>query len=378
MDERRAFALAAVLLLAAAGAALVVNMLSRAPPTDNKGVPRKNPADMLLTRADLPQGGIMTDENVVNLPVLSSAWRTFLLGSVTIKSSATVWDSAEGAIKQYEDFKRSCWGQGVYYYEPAPDDNYSWFVIRSPSLLPDQVSAVVYVSGACRKENTVLTLLGSTTTGGDPFSAASVLDYITPAEFAGCLQKMADRAGNAGIPSILPPEVPPAEPSPQPQTAGGWYLYTNSVGITSGRKSGIAAVYFAKLGQDYSDNWSAAGAGRYYIKTTGMGRGWEGDITMGDGQPFAIMVEAVGNEEDMASATADNIRVNMWIKIFSSPSEYALVEGPPDSVFVFKSGGGEIGINAVWNNNGAGFIVGSGFSYPYPELWLWQQPRTHS
>jgi hypothetical protein len=159
--------------------------------------------------------------------------------------------------------------------------------------------------------------------------------------------------------------APAAPPAPAP-AAPKWISVT---GIPTGSKSGIVAVYIAKTGQNYSENWSAvATSDNYYYKFTENG----GSGTIPYETPFVILVEVVGHDDNMAYVTKENLMVELSITGSFNMSAENSDTGGDGVEYVFAQSSSEIGVNAVWDNNGNGFKLPAMGSITWTaKLWLW-------
>ncbi len=152
-----------------------------------------------------------------------------------------------------------------------------------------------------------------------------------------------------------------------PPSAGGW-TSRSVLGFTGGQKSGIVAVYIAKPGQDFNDNWSQlATTDNYYLKQTASAQ--SGNIPYDTN--FVILVEVVGNDDNMAGINLDNLKVELGITgSFTKTAENT--DGGDGAETQFTISGTEIGVNAVWDNDGNNFKLSTGGSIDYTtKLWLW-------
>jgi hypothetical protein len=151
-----------------------------------------------------------------------------------------------------------------------------------------------------------------------------------------------------------------------PPSTGEWSS-TSVLGFTGGQKSGIVAVYIAKLGQDYDDNWESANTDNYYLKQTASGQ--TGNIPYET--PFVILVEVVGHDDNMAYLNLDNLKVELEVTgSFTKSAENT--DGGDGTEYLFALTSNEIGVNAVWDNGGSGFKLPAGGSITYTtKLWLW-------
>jgi hypothetical protein len=158
--------------------------------------------------------------------------------------------------------------------------------------------------------------------------------------------------------------VTPTEVTP---TTHGWSS-ASVVGFTSGQKSGIVAVYIAKTGQNYNDNWtSVATTDNYYLKQTASGQ--TGDIPYET--DFVFLIEVVGDDDNMAYITADNLKVELSVTgSFTKAAENT--DGGDGAESVFTTTASQIGVNAVWDNDGNYFKLPAAGSIDYTtKLWLW-------
>jgi len=155
--------------------------------------------------------------------------------------------------------------------------------------------------------------------------------------------------------------------TPVTPTTHGWSP-TSVLGFTGGQKSGIVAVYIAKTGQNYSDNWSSvATTDNYYLKYTASEQ--TGDIPYENN--FVFLIEVVGNDDNMAYINADNLKVELAITgSFAKAAENT--DGGDGAEFTFSTTATEIGVNAVWDNDSNYFKLPAGGSIDYTtKLWLW-------
>lgn len=155
-------------------------------------------------------------------------------------------------------------------------------------------------------------------------------------------------------------------PTAAPPTAPGW----NSIlGMPAGSKSGIVAVYIAKPGQDYDENWSSvATPDNYYAKiTTTPG----GPVNIPYETNFVFLIEVTGHDDNMAYINTDNLKVELAIT-GSLTKDAENTNGGDGEEFQFVLDGTHIGVNAVWDNGGNFFKLPVGGSIYYTaKLWLW-------
>lgn len=156
--------------------------------------------------------------------------------------------------------------------------------------------------------------------------------------------------------------------TPVTPSAGGW-TSTSVLGFTGGQKSGIAAVYIAKPGQDFDENWIAVATypENYYLVHTDTGG--TGDIPYDT--DFVILVEVVGHDDNMVAINLDNIKVELSLTgtLVKSAEN---TNGGDGQEFQFAISGSEIGVNAVWDNDGNYFRLPADTSFNYTvKLWTY-------
>ena len=154
--------------------------------------------------------------------------------------------------------------------------------------------------------------------------------------------------------------------TPVTPSVGGW-TSTSVLGFTGGQKSGIAAVYIAKTGQDYDDNWESATTDNYYYKFTSSG----GSGTIPYDTNFVILVEVVGHDDNMAAVNTDNLKVELSLTgtLVKSAEN---TNGGDGLESQFINNGTIVGVNAVWDNDGSYFKLPADTSFGYTtKLWTY-------
>jgi hypothetical protein len=157
--------------------------------------------------------------------------------------------------------------------------------------------------------------------------------------------------------------------TPVTPSVGGW-TSTSVLGFTGGQKSGIVAVYMAKPGQDFNDNWTALAllGDNYYLKHTDTGG--TGDIPYNT--DFVILVEVVGHDDNMVAVNLANITVDLSLSDTLQMAVENTDAGGDGQELQFANNGTEIGVNAVWDNNGAFFKLPADTSFDYTtRLWTY-------
>jgi hypothetical protein len=140
------------------------------------------------------------------------------------------------------------------------------------------------------------------------------------------------------------------------------------LGFTGGQKSGIVAVYIAKPSQNYAENWDAvATTENYYLKQTDSGQ--TGNIPYETN--FVFLIEVIADKDNIAYLTLDNLKVELAVTgSFTKVAENT--DGGDGEEFQFSVTGTQIGVNAVWDNNGNYFKLPASGSLNYTtKLWLW-------